>query len=348
MYGFFSIPKSSSQSQKIKYKKHMCALCDSLHDNFGVRGRFYTNFDLTTIAIIFASIDSDEPEIRDNSKIFCSRLISHKKAPEIYSVFSAISIMLAYCRILDEKQDSISKPIPDWLKQKVELANTILINYGLDKTFFEKTIQNQHNIENIEYDIDALSTPTQEMVSHIFEQICIKIGIIEKIPIMKSLGEELGKLIYIYDGIVDYQTDQSSDSFNCIQRCYIRENSISIELADKVINYINSIKVNIERIIDLGFSKNIPFIKQILLQDVLIREKASNNWILEKIPLNMVKINNKILYGILTGSFVVQTVSADSGSSILSNPMCLCICCIICVTCGAGCSDGLTGKTGPC
>ena len=106
MYGFFSIPKSSSLNQKIHYKRHMCALCDSLHDNFGVRGRFFTNYDLTTIAIIFASLNSDEPEIHNPSKIICSRIISHKKPPEIYSVFSAISIMLAYCRILDEKNNS--------------------------------------------------------------------------------------------------------------------------------------------------------------------------------------------------------------------------------------------------
>jgi hypothetical protein len=52
MYGLFNIPCSVKASEKKEYRNYMCTLCDSLHEDYGVKGRLLTNYDSTTLAIV--------------------------------------------------------------------------------------------------------------------------------------------------------------------------------------------------------------------------------------------------------------------------------------------------------
>ena len=63
----------------------MCLLCDSLHANFGLKGRFYTNYDLTACAILIESLTKQELNLSNPSKLVCIRPIFYKKPPEIYT-----------------------------------------------------------------------------------------------------------------------------------------------------------------------------------------------------------------------------------------------------------------------
>jgi len=70
MYGLLSLPKITSKNDRLEYRKHMCALCDSLHENYGLKGRFFTNYDMTTISIIISALKgSISDEISEPSKI---------------------------------------------------------------------------------------------------------------------------------------------------------------------------------------------------------------------------------------------------------------------------------------
>jgi hypothetical protein len=105
------------------------------------------------------------------------------------------------------------------------------------------------------------------MVSDILTVACKILKKDENIPKIQELGEELGKLIYVYDGLLDYQNDLNLGLFNCIHSCFIRNRYPSTELADQITDYILQIKTNIKQIIDLfDFQKGSTLIEMILLQ----------------------------------------------------------------------------------
>ena len=49
MYGLFNIPCSVKSSEQKEYRNYMCTLCDSLHEDYGIKGRLLTNYDSTTL-----------------------------------------------------------------------------------------------------------------------------------------------------------------------------------------------------------------------------------------------------------------------------------------------------------
>ena len=83
MYGFLTIPKSATPSEKEEYKKYMCTLCDSLHDSYGIRGRLFTNYDTTTLALLIGAFnESSNNKLSDHPKYLCLRPLMQKKAPD--------------------------------------------------------------------------------------------------------------------------------------------------------------------------------------------------------------------------------------------------------------------------
>ena len=94
MYGFLKIPISTTSSEKKEYRKYMCTLCDSLHENYGIKGRIFTNYDSTTLALLIGALDDSlNKEITEPPKLLCLRPLMHKKAPDIFKFVSAVSMM---------------------------------------------------------------------------------------------------------------------------------------------------------------------------------------------------------------------------------------------------------------
>jgi hypothetical protein len=171
MYGLFNIPCSIKSSEKKEYRNNMCTLCDSLHENYGVKGRLLTNYDSTTLALLIGALDKTlKNEISASPRVLCLRPLMHKKSPDKFKFVSAVSIMIAYSRSLDETIEN-GKKMPHWMSRSSEKASNYLSRYGLDKSFFENKLQEQHRLEKECNTIEALSAPSSEILSKIFGAI---------------------------------------------------------------------------------------------------------------------------------------------------------------------------------
>ena len=177
--------------------------------------------------------------------------------------------MLAYSKLLDKAIEHNKKTIPKWIVEYSNLADEFLSRYGLGKSFFENKLKEQHRFERDFTDITILSTPSSEIISLILGAICDVTGHIKYSACLKDLGFEVGKLIYVYDGLLDFQKDKSAGIFNCIGACYLKQNTNHAECSREIYEFIETTKSNISSLLDkIDLKNNDILIRKILLQDL--------------------------------------------------------------------------------
>jgi hypothetical protein len=96
--------------------------------------------------------------------------LKHKKSPDKFKFVSAVSIMIAYSRSLDGTIEN-GKKMSHWMSRYSDLASNYLSRYGLDKSFFENKLQEQHRLEKECNTMETLSAPSSEIISKIFGTI---------------------------------------------------------------------------------------------------------------------------------------------------------------------------------
>lgn len=273
MYGIFNVPCSFKTAEKKKYRNYMCTLCDSLHEDYGVKGRLLTNYDSTTLALLIGALDkSMNEEISDSPRVLCMRPLFHKKPPEKFKFVSAVSIMIAYSRSLDESIEN-GKMISHRMLRSSDLASKYLSRYGLDKAFFENKLQEQHRLEKESNIIEILCAPSSEILSRIFGAVGELTDQIVYTSSLKELGFELGKLIYVYDGLLDFQKDAKAGVFNCLSACYLNQDKDIQRVSAEIYDFIDNTRNNISSVLNnIEFENNDDIIRRILLQDFKIRE----------------------------------------------------------------------------
>lgn len=277
MHGFLKMPKKASLSEKEEYKKYMCLLCDSLHQNYGLRARLFVNYDCTTLALLIGGLDEslrNEVLSKPERKKRCCLLKPRESSPKVFDFVSALSIMLGYSKYLDKAIEE-GKRMPKRIDRLADSASIHLLKNGLDKPFFERMVKVQHAYEEGGCeDIETLSLPTSEIVSRIF---CVAGGLAGRIDYfenLKKLGQEVGRMIYVYDGLLDYHQDLKNNSFNCIRTCYFRDGfngrkSIALEkVSGEISNLLQDTENNISVILDEMEFTNVSFIKKIFLKNL--------------------------------------------------------------------------------
>lgn len=351
MYGFLKIPISTTSSEKKEYRKYMCTLCDSLHENYGIKGRIFTNYDSTTLALLIGALDeSSNKEISEPPKLLCLRPLMHKKAPDVFKFVSAVSMMIAYSKLLDEAIEN-NKKIPRRIEKSFDLASECLSIYGLDKSFFENKLQEQHRLEKECTNIGILSASSSEITSRIFGAVGELTNKTKYSSCLNKLGFELGKLIYVYDGILDYQNDSKAGIFNCISACYLAQTKDIQSASGEIYNFIETAKNNISSIMKkIEHKNNATLIRKILLQDFGIKVIKHEKGVLSKLKGTKLscatcssnRLTKQTVYGILAGTLTIQTAAA---SNFQEDYLCGALCAIPCGCCCLWwCCDLCTGS----
>lgn len=330
MYGFFNVPCSVKTAEKKEYINYMCTLCDSLHEDYGVKGRLLTNYDSTTLALLIGALDkSINEEISASPRVLCMRPLFHKKSPDKFKFVSAVSIMIVYSKSLDESIESGTK-IPHWKLRSSDLASKYLSRYGLDKAFFENKLQEQHRLEKECNTIETLSTPSSEILSKIFGAVGDLTDQIVYSSSLRELGFELGKLIYVYDGLLDFQKDSKAGVFNCLSACYLNQDKDMRRVSTEIFEFIETTRNNILLILkNIDFENNDNLIKRIFLQDFEIREINHKNNILymfKEIKSSCrtgLTLSKQTIYDIMTGKPSMKLLQDDRAQVGDSDCCCL-------------------------
>lgn len=243
MYGLLRLPSFATVTEKAKYGKYMCALCCALHNYFGLTARIFANYDCTTLALLIGALDrSFDRAVLLGARKKPAGCLSKSRAPhEHFRFISSVSVMLAYAKFLDRAIDK-GKRMPSWIRKLSTAAFNHLSVYGLDESFIRQNLKQQHELEESGCDdIGALSAVSSGIVSRICGGIAVLTGNPQHLVSLEALGAEIGKMVYVLDGLSDYAKDIRRGRFNCIQACRLED----VRGREEVGGFLNNVRGNI-------------------------------------------------------------------------------------------------------
>ncbi|MBQ7744747.1 MAG: hypothetical protein IJT85_04155 [Ruminococcus sp.] len=234
MFGYLQIHKDELKVKEYEaYKSVYCGLCKQLGRDYGFLTRLILSFDCTFYAILLMSLKRSCTGFSDGRCKF-NPLKKCKFADckdNAYSKASALSVISAYYKVVDDIDDSgffkrialkIAKPFFGRRQKKAarrfpEIENIV-----------SEMMKNQKAAENDELvTIDKAANPTAKMISDLS---ALEGGNDLQKRVLSEFGYQIGRWVYLIDAADDYEKDKKSGNFNPF---------IKADINDK--DYINSV-----------------------------------------------------------------------------------------------------------
>lgn len=234
MFGYLQIHKDELKVKEYEaYKSVYCGLCKQLGRDYGFLTRLILSYDCTFYAILLMSLKRSCTGFSDGRCKF-NPLKKCKFADckdNAYSKASALSVISAYYKVVDDIDDSgffkrialkIVKPFFGRRQKKAarrfpEIENIV-----------SEMMKNQKAAENDELvTIDKAANPTAKMIADL---AALEGGNDLQKRVLSEFGYQIGRWVYLIDAADDYEKDKKSGNFNPF---------IKADINDK--DYINSV-----------------------------------------------------------------------------------------------------------
>lgn len=223
MFGFLVPDKSRwNHSFEKTYMAHYCGLCDALSKEFGLFGRCFTNSDTTFIYLLTTAQINKKFELK---RIRCPIGFRKREAlilPELARFISAISVVLVYEKMLDDKYDEKKSCLPvvdKFITKCYTKSKVILSQFGFPVNLIHNLMETQRMVEKADTaSLTELANPTAVMLRDILG-FTAKLCAIENKVSLEKIGYNLGRLVYVLDSIMDYHNDIKSGRFNAVAKC---------------------------------------------------------------------------------------------------------------------------------
>lgn len=241
MFGYITPYKSEMKIKDYnKFRAYYCGLCKSLGQEYNQLVRMGLNYDLAFLGILLSSLEDSNHTIKYEKCIVNpmkkKMIIRNDKA---LNYTSDVSVMLAYFKLIDDWNDERSI--------KSLFAN---IPYKLSIKKVKRKHQNLYN--NIDEKLKDLSKLEKnkcnivDEVASVFAKIMEIIAVPEYIEndgirrILKFLGYNLGRWIYILDAVDDIEEDINNNNYNPILLQY------EYDINENIVEFYKRIKKPIE------------------------------------------------------------------------------------------------------
>jgi hypothetical protein len=234
VFGYLQIHTDELKVKEYEaYKSVYCGLCKQLGRDYGFLTRLILSYDCTFYAILLMSLKRSCTGFSDGRCKF-NPLKKCKFADckdNAYSKASALSVISAYYKVVDDIDDSglfkrialkIAKPFFGRRQKKAarrfpEIENIV-----------SEMMKNQKAAENDELvTIDKAANPTAKMISDL---AALEGGNDLQKRVLSEFGYQIGRWVYLIDAADDYEKDKKSGNFNPF---------IKADINDK--DYINSV-----------------------------------------------------------------------------------------------------------
>lgn len=234
MFGYLQIHKDELKVKEYEaYKSVYCGLCKQLGRDYGFLTRLILSYDCTFYAILLMSLKRSCTGFSDGRWKF-NPLKKCKFADckdNAYSKASALSVISAYYKVVDDIDDSgffkrialkIVKPFFGRRQKKAARR------FPEIEIIVSEMMKNQKAAENDELvTIDKAANPTAKMISDL---AALEGGNDLQKRVLSEFGYQIGRWVYLIDAADDYEKDKKSGNFNPF---------IKADINDK--DYINSV-----------------------------------------------------------------------------------------------------------
>ena len=217
MFGYIKIHKSELKVKEYElYKGLYCSLCKKLGKDYGFLGRLTLNYDFTFFLLCRMAIKNSEVcftkshcSFNPRKKCVCCGLDNDE-----LDYTAALSIMFAFYKIKDDIEDEgfIKKILCfilyPFFKHKFKKAKQKYPDFfpTLENEILkQKELEQKSNIS-----IDECADPSAKVLGMSFSY-----GFEEEIKDKAySFGYSIGRLVYIFDAVDDFEKDKKSGKFN--------------------------------------------------------------------------------------------------------------------------------------
>ncbi|MDR3179009.1 MAG: DUF5685 family protein [Oscillospiraceae bacterium] len=278
MFGYIKPVEDELLVKELRiYKGIYCSLCRTIGKHFGVFSRIFLGYECTFLSIIALSRKKTMVKIKSGKCVvnwskkcnFCTNF------EEDLKFSGAVSILLAYYKIIDDVKDS--KNIIKKIRYKIILCIVKFSYKKIAKIYpklnlvIKKQLKKQEKLENNEKaTIDESSEPSAKILSHIF-------GLFSSDNkdkrILEQFGFFVGKWIYLVDAVDDFSADIKNKNFNPFIISQMRNKNIK-KYANEILNQV---------------------LYQIFLSYNLLETKNLNGLLNNIVKLGLKKVQHKVL-----------------------------------------------------
>lgn len=218
MFGYLQIQKSELLVREAEaYKAVYCGLCRQMGKDYSVFTRLILSYDCTFYAMLLLSLNRSCKGFEDG-RCTCNPLKKCKFAKDegdAYNKAAAFSVISAYCKIVDDIQDSgflkrllcrIIKPFFSHQRKKAAKKYP-----DMDKAVAD--------MMKMQYDAEHSDNPSVDMSAHPTALMLATVLSAEthdeiQKRVLYEFGYHLGRWIYLTDAADDIKKDIKSDGFN--------------------------------------------------------------------------------------------------------------------------------------
>lgn len=235
MFGFVLPEKPEMKVKEFEqFRAVYCGVCKSIARRYGTVPRFVLNYDLTFLAILLSTVKGEMPDMKKERCIahpMSKRVIAGQSNAIDYA--ADMNILLAYHKLRDDWNDERK------LKAIPAMAGLLSAYKKIKKLYPEKEkvirqrLDELSKIESLNTTgIDVAAEPFAKLMEDLF--LCDNLAINDKDEkILKWIGYNLGKWIYILDAYSDIEEDYASKSYNTFVSRFGR-NCSAEEIKNKV------------------------------------------------------------------------------------------------------------------
>ena len=215
-----------------RYRSMYCGLCRCLGKRHGQLSRFSLTYDMTFLALFLSAMY--EPNEQED-QFWCVVHPKGKRSSIItaFTEYAAdMNVLLAYLNCLDNWKDDRS--IAGLLESFVFKAGYLAVQRKYPR-----------QAEVIAHEMEALTILEQQRCSNMdepancFGRLLAELFVVDESDYfakdLRQFGFFLGKFIYLYDAVMDYERDQKDGSYNpVVLSC---PNGLSAETALELLTY---------------------------------------------------------------------------------------------------------------
>jgi len=217
MFGYIIINKGDMKFKEFDvYHSYYCGLCQALKEEFGRKGQISLTYDMTFLVMLLSSLYEPETAIRE-VKCMAHPFEKHAVSDNIFSSYGAdMNVLFAYYKCLDDWQDEhkISRLLYSKMLEKG--YRKIRSRYGekisrIDKWMHELSCEEKKQNRDIDYMAGLFGNVMGEIMA-VRED--------EWKDELYSMGNYLGKFIYLVDAYEDIEEDLKCGRYNPLAEAY--------------------------------------------------------------------------------------------------------------------------------
>lgn len=236
MFGYILPEKPEMKIKEYElFRAYYCGVCKSIGKRYGQLKRLVLNYDSTFLAILLSAAAGESMGIKRERCIVHPIVKRHViKNSAIIDYASDINILLAYYNFDDNRKDEGSV---------LSGAGMLVLKSGFKKLkskyagkcdIIEKRLEELHSLEKEKCNsMDMAAEPFARLMEEVtaYEPLCSTDNVRE---ILRWIGYNLGKWIYILDAYDDIEDDIKAGNYNPLVCQYNCANETAAEFKDRI------------------------------------------------------------------------------------------------------------------